>query len=79
MTQKIVRFANQRPTGEQASQIVARQSGFRGAQGKAFTRIVKTNNDCGEIVDLDILCKDIKKNKKIMQSIVDDCNISYII
>ena len=69
-----IRFANQRPTGEQASQVVARRSGFRGAEGKAFTRIVKTNSDRGEIVDLDILCKDIKKTKKIMQSIVDDCN-----
>ena len=69
-----IRFANQRPTGEQASQVVARRSGFRGAEGKAFTRIVKTNSDRGEIVDLDILCKDIKKTKKILQSIVDDCN-----
>ena len=70
----LLRFSNSRPTGEQASKIIAQHAGFRGADGRSFMQIVKSNSDRDDLVDLKNLQKQITRTRGKLESMVGRLN-----
>ena len=69
-----IRFSNQRPTGEQAKKIVAKHSGFCGADGRTFMQAVKSNSNRDDLVDLECLSKNLRHTRKKLETMVGELN-----
>lgn len=69
-----VHCSNSRPTGKQAKSMIAQHAGFRGADGRTFTQIVKSNSNRDDLVDLTCLNKQITRTRVKLEQMAGRLN-----